>query len=216
MPKILKDKEIIEIDSIKSLLEGYGQVIVDLGTGNGKFAYKEAIKNQNIFYIGIDPIGENIIKYYKKKKKKLKRYNLKNLVFVISPIQDIDEDLFNLVDDIYINFPWGSLLEGIVKGEEKLLKNIYSLAKDGGNIHLTFTYSSIYEAGEIERRCLPLLSLEYIDIILRDEFMAMGINILDYGYLEEYKLKSFGTLWSKRIYLTKDRQVYYIEAKVLK
>lgn len=216
MPKILKDKEIIEIDSIKSLLEGYGQVIVDLGTGNGKFAYEEAIKNQNIFYIGIDPIGENIIKYYKKKKKKLKRHNLKNLVFVISAIQDIDKDLFNLADDIYINFPWGSLLEGIVKGEEKLLENIYSLAKDGGNIYLTFTYSSIYEVGEIERRGFPLLSLEYIDTILRDEFMAMGINILDYGYLEEYKLKSFGTLWSKRIYLTKDRQVYYIEAKVLK
>jgi len=214
--KILKDKEVIDFDSIKSLLKGYSKVIIDLGTGNGKFVYEEAIKNQDIFYIGIDPIGDNIIEYYKKKKKKFKSYNLKNLIFVISAIQDIDEDLFNIADEIYINFPWGSLLEGVVKGDSELLKNIYSLAKAGRNIHLTFTYSSIYEVGEIERRDLPALSLEYIDTILRDKFMTSGINVIDYGYLEESKLKSFGTLWSKRIYLSKDRQVYHIEAKVLK
>lgn len=215
MPKILKNKEIVNLDFMKSILLDYNKIVVDLGTGNGKFIYEKAIKTPDVFYIGIDPIEENIVEYYKKKKK-LKSYKLQNLVFVISAIQDIYEGLFDLADEIYINFPWGSLLEGIVKGDQYLLENIYSLSKDKGNIYLTFTYSNIYEAGEIERRGLPLLSLEYLDNVLRNKFMAAGLSIIDYGYLAKDRLKSFGTLWAKRIYLTKDRQVYYIEAKALK
>ena len=216
MLKILKGKEIIDVDSIDNITSQYNKIIIDLGTGNGKFVYEQAINNSDNFYIGMDPIADNIIDYYKKKKKSFKRYNLDNTMFLISAIENIPKELFDTVDEIYVNFPWGSLLEGIVKGDHTILKNIFLIGKSNAFIHFTFTYSSIYEAGEIERRGLPELSIEYINTILRNKFMEAGLDIVDYGLLDENNLKSFGTLWSKRIYLGKDRVVYYIDSKVLK
>lgn len=214
MIKILRDKNLIDVDFNKDILGNYKEVIIDLGTGNGKFVLEEALRNPTNFYIGIDPISDNIVEYYKKKKKKYKA--ITNFMFVISSIEDINDDLSSIADKVYVNFPWGSLLEGIVKGDHLILSNIRKLMNLSGEVNFTFTYSSIYEAGEISRRELPTLSLSYINEELRDKFTDSGLEIIDYGLLDEDYLKNYGTLWSKRIYLVKDRVVYFIKSRCLK
>ncbi|MCI0502023.1 MAG: hypothetical protein L0Y48_00335 [Fusobacteria bacterium] len=215
MLKALKNKDVVEFESIKDLVSGYQKIIIDLGTGNGKFVIEGAKKEPLNFFIGIDPVADNISAYLRKKKKSLKLHGNENYIFVISSIEAIPEELFNIADEIHINFPWGSLLEGIVKGEYNLLTNIYKIANKAAEIQMTFTYSSIYEAGEIERRKLPELSLKYIDKSLREKFQEAGLNIIKYSNLEEQELKNFGTLWSKRIFLTKNRSVFHIACQPL-
>lgn len=212
MINILDGKNIKTIDSLDDYLLNYENVVIDLGTGNGKYLYEKAILDHSSFFIGIDPITDNIIEYQKKKRKHLKNHNINNVLFVVSSIEDITNDLYGIGNKIYVNFPWGSLLEGVVKGNKSILTNISNLLKSDGQVDFVFTYSSIYEEGEIKKRGLPKLSLNYFDKDLRNLFKIGGLNIDDFGYLAENSLKSIGTLWAKKIYLTKERIVFYIKA----
>ena len=51
--RVLKGKTIVEAFDFDKIIEESEMVVVDIGTGNGRFVYKNA-KNPTSFYIGID------------------------------------------------------------------------------------------------------------------------------------------------------------------
>ncbi len=59
--RVLKGKTIVEAFDFDKIIEESEMVVVDIGTGNGRFVYKNAKKNPTSFYIGIDPVSENMV-----------------------------------------------------------------------------------------------------------------------------------------------------------
>lgn len=194
-------------------LEGK-KVIVDLGTGNGRFSYLLAKSMPDAAVIGIDPVALNLEEYWKKARKNLHRKGQRNLLYIIATAENPDPSLQGIAQEIYVNFPWGSLLEGIVKGQPGILKGISSLGQKGTPVHLHFSYSSLHDAGEISRRKLPILTPEYILGDLKEAFRRSGLEILSLRTMEEEELKAFGSHWSKILYLGKSRDVYALECVV--
>jgi 16S rRNA (adenine(1408)-N(1))-methyltransferase len=217
MLNIVKGKNILEMNDsdLKSLINGYENIVIDIGTGDGKFVYNQARKNPNNFYIGIDSsinLLEDIsIKIYKKES----RGGLKNIIFIQMPIEEIPEELNGIADIIYVNFPWGSLLSGIVRGEEIVLKNIVKLAKWEKYIPLNIylTYNPSFEPDFIEEKDLPHLSYEYIDTILREKFKNFEIEIKEINTLEANEAKKL-TSWAKKILSQRKREVFEIVGEI--
>ncbi|MDD2370789.1 MAG: methyltransferase domain-containing protein [Firmicutes bacterium] len=206
MLRILINKKIEELDNINDLLEQYKYINIDLGTGNGKFVYDLAKKNPNTFYIGIDPTASNLFEYSKKAQK----YKIKNIIYIISSIENLNDDLNNLADIVYINFPWGSLLEGIVKDMPEILNKISLLGKSGAEFNFTFAYSSLHEPAEIEKRQLPILSTDYLLSDLTEIYKKANLKIVSCIDLTPPEINVFGTLWSKKLFLGKSRDVFRI------
>jgi 16S rRNA (adenine(1408)-N(1))-methyltransferase len=217
MLNIVKGKNILEMNGsdLKSLINGYENIVIDIGTGDGKFVYNQARKNPDNFYIGIDSsinLLEDIsIKIYKKES----RGGLKNIIFIQMPIEEISEELNGIADIIYVNFPWGSLLSGIVRGEEIVLRNIRNIAKSLENVslYIYLTYNPSFEPDFIEEKDLPHLSYEYIDTILREKFKNFEIEIKEINTLEVNEAKKL-TSWAKKILSQRRREVYEIKAEI--
>ena len=76
--RILKGTKISVIDR-NEFLKTIGEskrVTIDLGTGDGRFVYQNALENPSNFYIGIDPAASQMEDYSKKSlKRKLKNSN---------------------------------------------------------------------------------------------------------------------------------------------
>lgn len=215
MLKVLEENKIVDWETIGTKIQGFEKVVVDLGTGNGKFAYDLALKEPNTLVIGIDPVADNLFEYWKKARKNIYRRGKGNLFFVISSIEALTEDLNGIANIVYVNFPWGTLLEGVVKGDEIMMRKIARLGKIGAKLQFSFSYSSIHEPEEIRRRGLPLLSLNYMEIALRKAYARAGIAIESIAEKDGADFKNFGTYWSKILFLGKSRNIYTLDCRIL-
>jgi 16S rRNA (adenine(1408)-N(1))-methyltransferase len=207
--KILKNKKITEVNNLEDLycaLDQFKEIHIDIGTGNGKFVYDLAIKDPYTLFIGIEPTASNLYEYSKKANKN----KLNNLIYVISSIENLEDDLNGLADKIYINFPWGSLLEVIVKDMTALLNKISLLGKIGAEFHFTFAYSTIHEPMEIEKRKLPILTEEYLYNNIKEIYSKAGLVVESCINIKPLEVNRFGTLWAKKLFLGKSRDVYKI------
>lgn len=211
MIRILKSKKIIEIDNefLQDQLNIYKELHIDLGTGNGKFVYELALNNPDILFIGIEPTASNLYEYSKKANKN----KLDNLIYIITSIENLDDELNGLADKVYVNFPWGSLLEAIVKDMPELLGKIALLGKNGSEFNFTFAYSTIHEPVEIEKRKLPILTDDYLKFKLSEIYKQAGLIIEVCTNLKPQDINKFGTLWAKKLFLGKSRDVYNIISK---
>lgn len=191
--------EKISLAELASVVEGFDKVVVDLGTGDGKFVYKNALKNPNVFYIGIDPSQKQL----EVSARDVQRKKLKNILLVLASIEKLPEELIGLVDEVFVNFPWGSLLETFAKPIEENLKKVEGILRKGGRIQVILGYNEGLEPTETGRLGLSELSNEYIEGILQPKYAENGLKIEKFGRLEEFdnKPKMAETSWKKRLVL---------------
>jgi len=176
------------------LTKGFETVIVDLGTGDGGFVYKNALENPKSFYIGIDP-AEKQLKIYSKK---AVRKKLKNVLFVVGSVEQIPNELNGRADYVYINFPWGTLLETVAKPIEENVNNIKGILKPEGQLEIVFGYSLELEPSETERLELPEIDTDYIRAVVVPSFKIAGFELKD---LEEFdnNEEKLETTWNRRV-----------------
>ncbi len=215
--RILKGKKIIEQADLSGIMSGFDSVAVDIGTGDGRFIYNLAKKSPGTFFIGLDPAAANMFEYSSKIIKKPGKGGLPNVLYVVSNIEELPDELSGIAGNIYINLPWGSLLEGVVKASDYVLCNVIRLAKPPeASLELCFTYSELHELGEMDRRELPELSLAYIKETLVPLYEKKGIRIKQLGTIDNEDLREHGTQWSKRLGFGRSREVYRISAVINK
>jgi 16S rRNA (adenine(1408)-N(1))-methyltransferase len=184
----------MEADEVSKLLEGYKKVIVDLGTGDGRFVYKNALKNPNNFYIGIDPSEKQL----KISARDVQRKKLENVLFVVGSIEHLPDELKNVADEIFVNFPWGSLLETFTRPIESNLSNLIKLMKESGVIKVIFGYDELLEPSKTRRIDLPIINLDYIKGVLIQKYKKIGLKTAEYGQFDR-KSQKVETTWYKRL-----------------
>lgn len=205
--RILKSSKEIEITNEEFLnkIENYSECIIDLGTGQGSFVYFNALENKDKFYIGLDSCRDSMKKYG------IKQYKNKvnNLMYVVMNAQKLHEVLYNKFREIYINLPWGSLLQGIFKEELKIIEGISKLSKSKCKINICFSYDEKFEKNEIEKRELPELNESYFKNVFIPTYNKYGIEVESIEYISKDKL-SFQSKWMKILTESKSRKFYLI------
>ena len=122
-------------------------IVVDIGTGNGKFVSKLAIRYPDRLIIGIDPNHHNLIHTSLK--------NPKNSLYLLSDIENLPKELNGIVNQIFINFPLGSLLRGIINVENQTWNNLKRICRSGAFIDIILGFNKLSEKNETIRLVLP-------------------------------------------------------------
>lgn len=205
--KVLRSSKDIELshEDFLSMIKSYDKLIIDLGTGQGAFVYFSALDNKDNFYIGLDSCGDSMKKYA------IKQYKNKvnNLIYIIMNVQNIDSLLWNMFSEVYINLPWGSLLEGLFKEELGIIHNISKLLIDGGIIKICFSYNDKFEKIEIEKRNLPVLNDKYFNSVFRPLYYKYNIEIDDIDLISKNDIP-FESKWVKVLGESNRREFYII------
>src|ERR1044071_8966443 len=79
-------------------------VIVDIGTGDGRFVYQSARQNPKKFYIGIDANPSQLEKISQKIHKKPHKGGLANAIFLQVSVEDLPSELDGVADEVHIHF----------------------------------------------------------------------------------------------------------------
>lgn len=188
-------------------------VIIDIGTGDGRFVYQSARQNPNKFYIGIDPNTRPLEKISEKIYRKPAKGGAPNVLFIQSAIEDLPAELNGVADEVHVHFPWGSLLRAVAVGEIEMLRNVRRICSTGALLEIVIGIDPERDRSEIERLGLTPLSLEFIDTVLALNYAAAGFTITERGILAASDWPAFETSWAKRLKGNERRPITYITAK---
>ncbi len=187
--EIIRGKASLDLDltGLNERLENYNRILLDLGTGDGKFALCHADKFPNHFVIGVDSCRENLREY--------SRAKLPNLLYVIASAQNLPHELSGLISHITINFPWGSLLESLLIGDPKLMSGLASISRSVTTVEIRLNSGALTEAGwRLEAGAEKI----YTNLI------QAGWQINVPSLLNAHALRSFPSTWAKRIAFGRD------------
>lgn len=191
----------ISSEDLLDLAEAYSSVAFDLGTGDGKFAYKLAAEQPQTLVVAVDADKSQMEKLSHKASRKPEKGGLGNLIFIWSAVEQLPSDqLKSIADKAYVNFPWGSLLAGIIKAEPEFLRVIGDLVKPSGELEILTSYDEKFEPETIAKYRLPELNQAYIEGSLASAYSNSGMNLNAWSKLpEQYKSQLHGT-WPKRLH----------------
>ena len=203
-------KEELTRENLDLIILNYNKTIVDLGTGDGRFVFKQALKNPNNLYIGIDPSEKQLEIYSKEANKK----RLENVLFVLGSVEILPEEVLNIADYVYINLPWGTLLDSIVNPTRNGVNTIASILKTNGIVEITLGYQDETEPGETQRLKLPVLNEELVKEVIYPAFGGYAnLNLEKYKEIGKKDLKGLDTSWAKKLTFGNDRPLYKLVFK---
>ena len=213
--KIIQGRKVLDLEhgDLLERISAYGEVHVDLGTGDGAFVYRLARSRPLAFCIGIDANRDLVREYSAKVGRKPQRGGSPNALYVLASAEDLPHELDGIADRIYINFPWGSLLRALVEPDERLLTALARISRPPARLDSLLNYSVFGDAGLAARMDLPCLSMDYIDRVLAPGYARAGILIEERRLLGDGELP-FRTTWGGRLVRASRRETLYMSAVI--
>ena len=186
-------------------------VIIDIGTGDGRFVYQSARRNPNKFYIGIDPNTRPLEKISEKIHRKTAKGGAPNALFIQSAVEDLPAELDGVANEVHVHFPWGSLLRAVATGDIGVMRSLRRICADDALLEVVIGIDPVRDQSEIERLGITPLTLEFIDSVLAKNYTVAGFEIIERGILTSSQ--SLDTSWAKRLQGNEQRQITFIIAR---
>ena len=181
-------------------------MIIDIGTGDGRFVYQSARRNPNKFYIGIDPNTRPLEKISEKIHRKPAKGGAPNVLFIQSAVEDLPAELDGVANEVHVHFPWGGLLRAVATGDVDVLRNLRRVCAEGALLEVVIAIDPVRDKTEIERLGIKP---EFIDDVLLDNYRAAGFEIVETQTLTSSE--TLDTSWAKRL----QRPLTYIVARAV-
>jgi len=187
-------------------LTGEG-IVIDIGTGDGRFVSAAARANPNKFFIGIDANVKPLEKPSMKATRNTKKGGLPNVMFVQAAIEFLPEEFTGVADEIHIHFPWGSLLRSVTIGETNVLNSLRRIAAPGGLLEVVIGVDPERDKTELLRLDIPDLTLSYFENSLSSRYNAAGFETVEIRQLSRSEWSSLETSWARKLSSGSDRVV---------
>jgi 16S rRNA (adenine(1408)-N(1))-methyltransferase len=188
-----KHASFMDARELAERLAGYRNIHIDIGTGDGRFVRHMAQSCPDHFVIGIDSGRENL--------REISRRSPDNTLFVIANAQALPEELHSLGATVTINFPWGSLLKGLLADDPALLDGLTSVTRPGARLEARLNAGALAEAG---------WELEAGADRVRAVLGVNGFDLRPSVALAASDLKAYPTTWAKRLAFGRDPRAAYL------
>ena len=153
------------------------RVVIDVGAGDGRWAYDEARRHPEALYIALDPDADTLADYAYRAGRKPSRGGTDNALFVVASVEDLPPELTGIASLVRVNFPWGSLLRGLVLPEAHVLEALAGLGASDARFEFVISYDPEHDIAGLAGETLPPLSEGRIDEVLAPPYADAGLEI---------------------------------------
>jgi 16S rRNA (adenine(1408)-N(1))-methyltransferase len=183
----------ISADELRARIAGYSSVHIDLGTGDGRFVLHTAHAYPVQSAIGIDACRDHL--------RDASRRAPANALFLIANALDLPPELAGLADAITINFPWGTLLMGLLAEDSPLLAQLARMARPGATLEVRLNGGALAEAG---------WTLGAGSQQVRRLAGLAGFRLATAHELVADDLRAFQSTWARRLAFGRDPRAHYL------
>ena len=185
------------MDSLAPAVARYGEVLIDIGTGDGRYVLHVARTSPNWFVIGVDACRENL--------RNASRKAPPNALYLIANALALPKkELDAVASKVTINFPWGTLLRGLLDAEPMLAEGLLAIARPGAVLEVRLNAEALREAG---------YTLESGGARVRQALYEGGFAVVDdLLWLDARGLRRCQTTWAKRLAYGRDPRAVCLRA----
>jgi 16S rRNA (adenine(1408)-N(1))-methyltransferase len=205
----------VERNSSNSLPPTGEGIVIDLGTGDGRFVYQSARRNPSKFYIGIDANADALRKISEKINRRPERGGLPNVLFVKAAAEALPAELDGIADEVHVHFPWGSLLRGVAGCDPRILTGLRRICTPGALLEVVIGLDPERDRREIARLELPVLEPADVDARLAPCYRAAGFEVVERGRLAPSEWSRLECSWARRLQTSQQRDVLYVIAEAI-
>ncbi len=191
--------EIVAPERFAEMRAAYAKNSVDVGTGDGRFAYHLASADPDRLVIGMDALAEPMGERATTAARKPVKGGRPNLLFVHAAIEAVPDELARVADEVYVQLPWGALLEGIVLARADVLGGIAQLCRPGARLVVTLNGEIWLDSTPARYEQLPLPTPEYVADVIGPGFASVGIRLGPARYSTAAEAKQLPTTWARRL-----------------
>lgn len=175
-------------------------VVADLGTGDGKAVLARAARQPHALVLGIDASAAAMADASRRVARPARKGGLANAVFVLAAAESPPDELRGAVDELTVQFPWGSLLRGALALNREAAAGIAALMAPGGRavVLVAGTERDRLEDVPTARGLLDGGAAE-----LRDRWEALGLELVELRPADAAEIEASGSSWARRL-LTRD------------
>jgi 16S rRNA (adenine(1408)-N(1))-methyltransferase len=174
----------IGVDRLATDVAGYENVLIDVGTGDGRYVLHVARTNPTWFAIGVDACRDNL--------RKASRKAPSNALYVIANALALPEELGGMASKVTINFPWGSLLRALLDGEPMLVEGLLAICRPGAALEVRLNAGALLAEADY--------TLESGGARIRQALHEGGFEVAgDLLRLDRRELRQCPTTWAKRL-----------------
>jgi 16S rRNA (adenine(1408)-N(1))-methyltransferase len=185
-------------------------VVIDLGSGDGRYAYESARSDPKSLCMAVDPDAAALAEYAYRAGRKSARGGVTNVIFVVASVEQLPRELDGLAERVRINFPWGSLLRALLAPEPPLLGSIARILRPGGSFEIVLSYDPGHDTGAFAGGPLPALDQVHIETKLIPAYGAAGLPISHGQRLDLDEALAIPSSWGRRLLHTRPREVFLI------
>lgn len=183
----------LDFNGLAERIADYKHILLDLGTGDGRYVCCRAEQHLDRFFIGLDACRENL--------RANSRIKLPNALFVIANAQALPQELNGLASHVTINFPWGSLLESLLGSEGSLVRQLLCITRPFAGFDIQLNAEALVTAG---------WTLESGADQIESVMNAGGWRLRSRSWMDTGVLRSFPTTWAKRLAFGRDPRAIHL------
>ena len=191
-----------------ALLEGASEVVVDLGTGDGRFVLRLARARPEALVVGVDALAEPMEASASRAARKPARGGAENALFVACDALAPPAALAGRASLVTVNYPWGSLLRAVGEPDVAALRRVADLLAPGGRIVALLNASASEDSSYAERLELPPLDVDR----LVPGWEAVGLSVEEARRLAPGEEPPHRTTWGQRLVRGSGRETLLVSA----
>jgi 16S rRNA (adenine(1408)-N(1))-methyltransferase len=190
-------------------------IVIDIGTGDGRFVFQCARRNPRKFFIGIDANPRPLEKLSEKIHRKPAKGGLPNVLFLQAAVEELPAELDGMADEIHIHFPWGSLLGAVATGDKAVLSNLRRVCRAEALLEIIVGLDSERDRSELARLQINEFNADHIDSVLATRYRDAGFEISARGEGLPLSLPQIQSSWAKRLGGSSNRTLTYLIAQAI-
>ena len=185
----------IDAATLAARIVGHQEILIDVGTGDGRYVRTIARECPSSFAIGIDACRENL--------RGGSRNAPRNALFIIANALTLPRELCGLATRVTINFPWGSLLTALLDGDPAFFNGLVTLAQPGATLEILLNQGALAEAG---------YALDAGTVRIQQVLWEWGLRIEQSAMLDADALRLSPTTWARRLAYGRDPRGWFLVA----
>ena len=175
----------------------YPELVVDIGTGDGKHVLAVARARPRALVVGLDAGPDAMRRTAARAAAKPAKGGTPNALFTWAAVEQWPAGLTD-VTEVHALMPWGSLLRALVRPDEDVLRAVAAHCRPGAPFLVTLNLHAwrpaVPEVGDTSE---PTPESALAD--LAPAYARAGWTLTEAAYLGPDELAALGTSWTKRL-----------------
>ncbi len=186
-------------------------VVLDVGAGDGRWAYESARANAASLFLGLDPDASALADYPYRVARKPSRGGVANVIYVAASIEEPPAELAAIANEVKVIFPWAALLRGLLDADAAVLEGLTAVARPGASFELVLTYDATHDHGAGLADDAPSLTDGLLEA-LRGPYLRSGIALRTIEPLSRGEALAIPSTWGRRLLHGRPRDVFRVTA----